>query len=107
MSLTWISSSRLYLEAYGILLAICDELVHLFLRKGKQCLHLHAGVGVVLEILDFSTLGLPIPQEYQKRCVGLAIVEKLLYIFLIRVSRRCASDGKDHAHHRSSRPHQT
>ena len=77
--------SRFYLETYGILLAVCDELVHLFLRKGERITHLHTGVGIILEILDFSTLGLQFLWSI-KSDVSLAIVEKLLYIFLIDVT---------------------
>ena len=77
--------SWFYFETYGILLAVCDELVHLFLRKGERIAHLHTGVGIILEILDFSTLGLQFLWSI-KSDVSLAVVEKLLYIFLIDVT---------------------
>ena len=50
--------SCLDLETDHILLSIGNQLINLFFREDQRVAHLTAGVAVVLEVLNLSTLGL-------------------------------------------------
>ena len=65
------------LETNGILLAVGDELIYLLLGKGKRVAHLHTGMGIVLEILNLSTLSFQLLWSIESD-ICLTIVQKLL-----------------------------
>ena len=78
-------ASRLNLETDNILLTIGNQLVNLLLGQGQRVTHLPTGMGVVLEILDLSTLGLQFLGRVESD-VGLIGIQQLLHIFLINVA---------------------
>ena len=72
----------LHLEADGVLRVTVEQLGHLFLRQREGVAHRHAGVGVVLEVFHLLALFLQFLRRV-KGYVGLAVVEKLLHVFLV------------------------
>ena len=77
--------SSLDLETDHILLAVGYQLLHFFFRKCQRVAHLATGVAVILEILDFSTLGFQLLWGI-KGNIGLIGIEQLLHIFLIDIA---------------------
>ena len=77
--------TSLDLEADNILLSISNQRLYFFLQQCQRVTHLLAGVAVVLEILDFSTLGFQLLWRVKSN-IGLAIVEQLPDILLIDVA---------------------
>ena len=75
----------LNLKAYHILLTIGNQLIHFLLRQCQRIAHLVASVAVVLEILDFLTLGLQLFRGIESN-VSLVGIEQLLHIFLIDIA---------------------
>ena len=73
------------LETNCILLTICDELIYLLLGKGERVAHLHTGMGIVLEILNLSTLSFQLLGSIESD-ISLTRIEQLLHIFLIDVA---------------------
>ena len=72
-------------EAHHVLLALGNHLLHFLFWQCQRVAHLHARVGVILEILYLLSLGL----EFFGRVEGdvcLALVEQLLHVFLVYVA---------------------
>ena len=77
--------ARLNLKADNILLAICNKLIHLLARHTQRVTHLHAGVGIILEVLYLSTLCLKF--FWCVECyICLAICKEFLYVCLVDVA---------------------
>ena len=76
--------SWFHLEAHHILLTVGDELLHFACRHSKRVAHHHARAGIILEIGYLGTLGLEFGRGV-KSIICLAVIEQLLYIFLIDV----------------------
>ena len=74
--------TRFDLETHHILLSLVDELSGGLLAQGERVAHQHARMGIVLEILDFRTLGLQLLGGVEG-IIGLARIQQLLHIFLI------------------------
>ena len=77
--------SWLNLEANGVLLAVGYQLIHLLLRESQGVAHLHTGMCIILEVLNFGTLSLQLLRSIESD-VSLAVVQKLLHIFFIDVA---------------------
>ena len=73
------------LETDDVLMAGSHQLLHFLLWKGQRVTHLTTGVGVVLEILDFGTLGFQLLGGVEGD-VSLVGIQQLLNIFLIDVA---------------------
>ena len=73
------------LETDYVLMAGSHQLFHFLLWKGQRVTHLTTGVGVVLEILDFGTLGFQLLGGVEGD-VSLVGIQQLLNIFLIDVA---------------------
>ncbi len=78
-------AAGLNLEAHHILAAILYLCVHLLGAHGQRVTHLTARMGIVLEILNLSTLGLQLLGSIEGD-VSLASIEQLVDIFLIDVT---------------------
>ena len=74
--------ARLNHEANHILLAVVDATLHFLLRESERVGHLHTCLGVVLEVLNLSTLCLKLLGRIESD-VSLAVGKKLVDIFLI------------------------
>ena len=73
------------LETDDVLMAISNQRINLLLRKRQRVAHLLAGVTIVLEVLNLSTLLLQFLWSIESN-IGLTIVEQLLNILLIDVA---------------------
>ena len=77
--------ARLDEEAHHVLLAVGNQCIHLLLWHGEGIAHLHACVGVILEVLYFLALGVELLGGVEGD-VSLALVEQLLHVFLVDVA---------------------
>ncbi len=77
--------SRIDAEAHGVLGTVGDELLPLGAVHSQRVAHLHAGAGVVLEVLDLLALGLQLLRGVEG-IIGLALVDELVDVFLVDVA---------------------
>ena len=72
-------------ETHHVLFSAVNHALHIFGRQRQRVAHLHAGVRVVLEILDFRTLRLQFLRSVESH-ISLAVVKQLLDILPIDVA---------------------
>ena len=77
--------ARVYLEAHGILPALGHQPLHLRGRKRKRIAHLHAGMGIILEVGCLGTFGFQLLGRI-KGYIGLVLFQEKVNIFLVDIT---------------------
>ena len=79
-------------EAHHVLMPLGNQAVHLFPGQGERVAHLQARACVVLEVLNFITLGVKLLGRI-KGDVGLAGVKQALHVLLIYIAALALAIG--------------
>ncbi len=69
-------------ETHRIQLAACQPVLHFFSTEAERILHLHTGMGIILEIGVFGMLGFQLGRRIES-IVGLALGQELVYVSLV------------------------
>ena len=72
-------------ETNYVLFSCSNQGIHLFLRHSQGVAHTHTGRGIVLKIGYFLTLGIQFFRSIESN-VCLAVIQQLLYVFLIDIA---------------------
>ena len=77
--------TSLNLEANHILLTLGNQFLNLFLRHSQRVAHLTAGMTIVLEVLNLSTLSLQLLWRIESN-ISLIGIQQLLNVFLVNIT---------------------